>query len=257
VIVGRNAEAYGKPLKHDDIVIVPNFFCDEDDWTLYYKLIEEMRESQSHGTQGAEWISWAEGAHLISQNPKDSATYQMVQDKIAKYFDIPPVSVGTRFNWYRDSSDWKPFHHDSAAFNPKRAANQNITVGASFGCTRELALLHAKNGTKIYFPQTNGMLFSFGRDVNIIWKHGINALSAEEQEAVGGKGRVSIILWGKAPNCIEEANSPPMFPYEDRSIGRNGHGRGSNGRGDDVCRDFRKGSCSRGDSCRFRHTEGK
>ncbi len=34
-----------------------------------------------------------------------------------------------RFNWYRDGSDWKPFHHDSAAFNPRRAASQNITVG--------------------------------------------------------------------------------------------------------------------------------
>jgi hypothetical protein len=172
----------------------------------------------------------------------------MVQDKIAAYFGIEQKSVGTRFNWYRDSSDWKPFHHDSAAFNAQRARNQNITVGVSFGATRELAFLHAKNGTKVlclfsvsllssyffffflcllplssfsslsssayvflfvpfvlpltisslsisvvfhlqlilckhiqmfiqvYFPQTNGMMFSFGRDTNILWKHGVNAL---------------------------------------------------------------------------------
>ena len=43
---------YDKPLKHDDIVIVPEFFCKEDDWSLYYKLIDEMRESQQSG-QGA------------------------------------------------------------------------------------------------------------------------------------------------------------------------------------------------------------
>jgi hypothetical protein len=43
----------------------------------------------------------------------------MIQDKISAYFDIEQKSVGTRFNWYRDSKDWKPFHHDSAAFNPK------------------------------------------------------------------------------------------------------------------------------------------
>jgi hypothetical protein len=31
-------------LKHDDVIIVPEFFCKEDDWSLYYKLIDEMRE---------------------------------------------------------------------------------------------------------------------------------------------------------------------------------------------------------------------
>lgn len=256
LIVGKNREEYGKPLKHDDIVVVPDFFCDEDDWSLYYKLIEEMREEQSKGVQGAEWTSWAEGAHLISQNPKNSKTFQMVQDKISKYFGIPQKSVGTRFNWYRDSTDWKPFHHDSAAFNPKRAANQNITVGASFGCPRELALLHAKDGSKVYFPQTNGMLFSFGRDVNINWKHGINALTEEEQEALGGKGRISIILWGLAGNCIEEKDSPPMLPYNGHSTGGAGGGRTNNGGGRDrggPCRDFQKGSCTRGDKCRFSH----
>lgn len=58
-----------------------------------------------------------------------------------------------RFNWYKDSSDWKPFHHDSAAFNPERARNQNITVGVSFGASRELAFL-AANGTFLeLFPK--------------------------------------------------------------------------------------------------------
>jgi hypothetical protein len=259
VLIGKNAEVYGKPLKHDDIVIVPNFFCDEDDWSLYYKLIEEMREEQSKGVKGAEWTSWAEGAHLISQNPANSESFKYVQDKISKYFEVSNDSVGTRLNWYRDSTDWKPFHHDSAAFNPKRAANQNITVGASFGCTRELALLSAKDGSKVYFPQTNGMLFSFGRDVNINWKHGVNALSEEEQAGVEGKGRVSIILWGLAGNCIEEANSPPMLPYTGHSGGKGGKGNGNRDRERNTggrgapCRDFQRGSCSYGDSCRFSH----
>lgn len=249
VIVGKVQEEYGRPLKHDDIVMVPNFFCDEDDWSLYYKLIEEMREEQAKGVKNAEWTSWAEGAHLISQNPVNSPAFQMVQDKISKYFSIPQKSVGTRFNWYRDSTDWKPFHHDSAAFNPRRAANQNITVGASFGCSRELALLHARDGSKVYFPQTNGMLFSFGRDVNINWKHGINALTEEEQGLVGGKGRVSIILWGLAGNCVEEDNSPPMLPYNNH--GSSGARPGNSGGG--QCRDFQNGNCSRGDNCRFAH----
>ena len=104
------------------------------------------------------------------------------------------------------------------AFNAQRAKNQNITVGVSFGATRELAFLLATEGGKndvshndscrLYFPQPNNGVFSFGRDVNIRWKHGINALPEDEQD---GKGRVSIILWGLCENVIDESGSPPML----------------------------------------------
>jgi len=208
-----------------------------------------MREEQEKGGKDTRFISWHEGAHLISKNPSNCPTFQQIQEKIAKYFGIEMKSIGTRFNWYRDSSDWKPFHHDSAAFNPQRAKNQNITVGVSFGATRELAFHSASSEkTKIYFPQTNGMLFSFGRDVNIQWKHGINALKAEEQD---GKGRVSIILWGLAPNVIEEEGSPPMLDDNTRGNGYNMH-KNQRER-DEICRDYAKGTCNYGDRCRFKH----
>lgn len=258
IIVGPNKPVYGKALKHDDVVIVPEFLCKEEDWELYYTLVEEMRAAQAEaGIKGAEWISWAEGSHLISKNPNGSKTYGLIQEKIAAYFEIERKSVGTRFNWYRDSTDWKPFHHDSAAFNPSRARNQNITVGISLGASRELAFLHAKTGERLYFPQTNGMLFSFGRDVNIHYKHGINALAEEEQD---GKGRISIILWGLAPHCTEEQNSPRILDDNTRGGGHSihatsGNNRGAGGGGRDVCHDFRKGSCTRGDSCRFSHQQ--
>ena len=29
----------------------------------------------------------------------------------------------TRLNWYRDSSEWKPFHHDAAAMKPDKVRN--------------------------------------------------------------------------------------------------------------------------------------
>eukprot|EP00984_Skeletonema_dohrnii_P009447 scaffold3620_cov121-Skeletonema_dohrnii-CCMP3373.AAC.1 len=122
------------------------------------------------------------------------------------------------------------------AYNPKRAKDQNITVGVSFGARRELAFLHAtpqQNGEKckIYFPQTNNGVFSFGRDVNIQWKHGVNALPEEEQD---GKGRISIVLWGLAENVIEEEGSPPLLgadgqgPHAQRDGHRGNHRRGNN-----------------------------
>ena len=116
------------------------------------------------------------------------------------------------------SSFFGLFHCGNRAFNAQRAKNQNITVGVSFGATRELAFLLATEGNKndvnhndscrLYFPQPNNGVFSFGRDVNIRWKHGINALPEDEQD---GKGRVSIILWGLCENVIEEPGSPPML----------------------------------------------
>merc|ERR1712110_127931 len=220
-------------VKHDDVIILPGFFCNRDDWSIYYSLLEEMREHQSRGTHQSEWTSWHEGAHLLTKNPKGSATFQSILDKICEHFAIDngdkrdsvgPDAIGTRFNWYRDGSDWKPFHHDSAAFNAQRAMNQNCTVGVSFGASRELAFRHARTGELVYFPQTNGMLFFFGRDVNIRWQHAINALPRDEQD---GKGRVSIILWGRCAMAIEEPGSPPMLNDSSRGYGAvKGAGKG-------------------------------
>jgi hypothetical protein len=43
LIVGENIETFKKPLKHDDVVIVPSFACDQNNLDTYYKLVEEMR----------------------------------------------------------------------------------------------------------------------------------------------------------------------------------------------------------------------
>mmetsp|Transcript_117605 Transcript_117605/g.183739 ORF Transcript_117605/g.183739 Transcript_117605/m.183739 type:complete len:636 (+) Transcript_117605:32-1939(+) len=214
---------YGKPVKHDDVIIVPDFFNEADGWDMYYQMIKEMRESQAQGTNKAEWISWHEGAHLLSQNPTGSPTYHKVLAKMREYFAVPEKDTGTRFNWYVDGSDWKPFHHDSAAFNPVRAKTQNCTIGVSFGCCRELGFRHAKSEQLVYFPQTNGMLFYFGQDTNIRWQHGVNALPQDEQD---GKGRISVILWGNCTLAVDEPGSPPMLSDESRGVKGKGKGKG-------------------------------
>jgi len=240
-------------ISHDDVIIIPNFMCEEADWSMYYKLLEEVRESQAKDEKDAKWESWHEGAHLLTKNPNSSDAFHQVLDKICHYFAIANgnghggTSMGTRFNWYRDGSDWKPFHHDLAGYSTNRAKYQNCTVGISFGASRELAFQHAKTGELIYFPQTNGMLFFFGRDVNIRWQHGLNALPAEEQ---GGKGRISIILWGLTTLAVEEEGSPSMLADSSDSKGK---GKGKNA---EQCRNFLKGICKHGDRCRYSHGAG-
>ncbi|CAE7032943.1 unnamed protein product [Symbiodinium sp. KB8] len=224
VITVPTSRQYTAAVRHDDVIVVPEFFCEEEDWDTYYALIKEMRESQARGERKAEWVPWHEGAHLLSQNPTGSATFSKAIGRPCDYFKAAEGNRGTRFNWYRDGSDWKPFHHDSAAFNKARAKNQNCTIGISFGAPRELAFRHATTGELIYFPQKNGMLFYFGRDVNIIWQHGINALPDPEQD---GKGRISIICWCMCQLGVEEKGSPGMLTDDSRgSFSMHGKGKG-------------------------------
>ena len=110
---------------------------------------------------------------MIAYGTRGCPTYRKVIDRMKMYFGIRKILMfSTRFNWYRDSSDWKPFHHDATAYKKDLHRLQNVTVGVSFGAERELAFID-KNNTRLYVPQKNGMLFHFGRDVNINWKHGI------------------------------------------------------------------------------------
>ncbi len=110
----NHANVNSNHIENPTVVMVPELFGPESNWDLYYKLVEEMRSLQKENKPGSEWISWHEGAHLISKNPQGSPTFEMVINRLCEYFKIEKKSIGTRFNWYRDSSDWKPFHHDSA-----------------------------------------------------------------------------------------------------------------------------------------------
>ena len=63
---------------------------------------------------------------------------------MAAYFEMDVKA--TRLNWYRDSTEWKPFHHDAAAMKEKFARTQNFTLGVSFGAERDAAFEHAQVG---------------------------------------------------------------------------------------------------------------
>jgi hypothetical protein len=89
------------------------------------------------------------------------------------------------------------------------------------------------------------MLFSFGRDVNINWKHGVNALPDNEKD---GKGRISIVLWGLVEDVIEEDNSPPMVNNRDDHGGASRQPR-------DRSRDRRVRSRSRDRDDRRNHSD--
>ena len=47
--------------------------------------------------------------------------------------------------------------------------------------------------------------------MNISWKHGINALSAEEQR-LDPRGRISIVLWGLCPPTMVQEEGESVRP---------------------------------------------
>lgn len=205
-----NTQKYPRSLKHDDVIYCPNF---ESDPKLFETMVTEIKTLQDSGVKGSEYISWSEGSHTLVKNPEKSETFQRIINHICEYLDIDKKTISVRFNMFVDDKDMKLIHHDSAAFNKERATKQNITAAVSLGRERELVFKHAKNGTLLYMPVSSGSLYTFGRDVNIRFLHGINAIRKEEQT---NEPRISIVVWGLARNCIEEEGSPNILEDNDR-----------------------------------------
>lgn len=194
VILGNpNNDTFERVLDPRDIVIVPNLFCEVNDKSIYNILLDEIKATGKEDS--GLWKLWHGDSHLIADDHiewKDSCpTFNMVIEKIKHYFKMS--ATATRFNWYRDSSEWKPYHHDAAAVKPHIAKIQNFTVGVSFGAERDASFQHAKNRSVVNVPLPNGTTYCFMNQVNKDWRHGIPQLPPEKQN---DKGRISIIIWG-------------------------------------------------------------
>jgi hypothetical protein len=199
-------------IQTQDVIIAPNLFCNEDDFTIYHNLLNEMKNCGVENNKL--WKLWHGDTHLIAddhlhwnsktkytQNSAKSnvPTFNMIIEKISNFFNMDIKA--TRFNFYRDNNDWKPFHHDAAAVKPDKAKTQNFTVGVSFGFTRDIALEDALKDALndvgkrriISIPLPNGSTYCFTRDININWKHGILPLKNKYNSELG---RISIIAWG-------------------------------------------------------------
>ncbi|XP_023331836.1 uncharacterized protein LOC111703967 [Eurytemora carolleeae] len=186
---------YNREVQTRDVLLVSDLFCKPADLYLYNKLMHELSESGL--TEHQIWASWHGDSHLIANDQtnwkKHCPTFHMVLDKIADYFNMDIKA--TRLNWYRNSSEWKPFHHDAAAIKEEKAKQSNLTVAVSFGLERDAAFEHAKTKTIISSPQPNGSVYVFGRDINVLWRHGILQMPPEKARE---EGRVSVIAWGWA-----------------------------------------------------------
>ena len=194
IMIASDKNKYEKVVSTRDIILANGLFDDES-WPkdIYSELKKEIDLTGIN--EDELWKSWHGDTHYIADDhlkwKSNCPTFLKIINKISDYFDMDIKA--TRLNHYKDSNEWKPFHHDAAAVKKDKAITQNFTVAVSFGLERDVAFQHAKNGTVISIPVSNGTVYVFSKDVNIIWKHGIRKM---EQNKYMDKGRFSIIAWG-------------------------------------------------------------
>eukprot|EP00948_MAST-09A_sp_MAST-9A-sp1_P001424 g1424.t1 len=221
------AKTFGSKQTLDErsVVYVPELFCDEEDnYETYHKLIAELKAIEAYNKEterkkkskkvddvdadlaekaevakaekkqsSSLFTLWHGDSHVIANDnmmggqwKNKCPTFIKVVERMKQYFDMDVRS--TRFNWYRDNSDWKPYHFDAAAVKPKYAKTQNVTVAASFGIEREVSFQRAKGRkesgglTTVNLPLANGSCYLFGKKVNIDWRHGIPAATEKLDE---------------------------------------------------------------------------
>lgn len=173
-----------------DVVVIPDLFSEPD---IYDRLVHEVE----HCGIPIERLFklWHGDTHVIADDKTNwkakCPTFQLVIDRITDYFGMNVQA--TRFNWFRSTEEWKPFHHDAAAVKPEKARTQNFTVGVSFGYPRDIAFEENVSRKVVSIPLPSGTTYAFTRDINVNWKHGVPQLPPNEHKP---EGRISIIAWG-------------------------------------------------------------
>ena len=195
------ASVYPHVYRSRDLFIVNNLFAYNEN-EMYEKLFKEINSEDNDL-----WKLWHGDSHLIADDQSKKykgwkekcPTFASVIETFKNYFAIDIKA--TRFNWYRDGSDWKPLHFDAAAIDPAKAKTQNVTIGVSFGRTRSAFFENATTRTTMELPLDNGVTYGFCSAFNSEWRHGITQLT-EEERTKDDSGRISIIAWGWVDTAV-------------------------------------------------------
>eukprot|EP00127_Corallochytrium_limacisporum_P007255 Clim_evm11s245 gene=Clim_evmTU11s245 len=227
-------------LTENDVVYVPNYFGKPADRDVYKNLLDEVKAATEGSTKDV-WTFWHGDSHLIADdhiNWKNACpTFKGLIDRMQ---DLTGMETkASRFNWYKEKNEWKPYHFDAAAVDPKKAKTQNITVGLSLGEERELCFEHRDTRTRVRFPVPNGSILIFGKKVNVMWRHGV----PPNLDAEGG--RISIIAWGwldQRPEVTppKEVTDSVPHPKQGRSEPSGGNRGRSGGNRDQKHRDHQQ-----------------
>lgn len=216
------------PALEGGCIYLPGFLCATKDFSVLKALTRDLQHCPA-SKEGGGIVNWSQ--HLKFEDPDFSPTFRQLLDRLDAYFDVEILA--TRLNFYRDGSDFKPFHHDSHAYG-SNGKKEDFTMGASFGSTRDLAFRHEVSGQVFTIAQANGDIFAFDSEVNRTFTHGVPKMKGGAEKA---GPRFSIIAWGRR-RTLNERNSAVTAReadggqrQEQQEGGREGGHRGYGGGG--------------------------
>jgi len=197
-ISASGAPEYGP----QDCFMLSAFVCPHDDLTLSRQMCSSLPENK-------EFLDWHGSRHLAlhlgdddacqARNPETSTMPLAWQESVARLetaFGMRAMAI--RMNLYRDSSDWKPLHHDRGQDNE---GVPQLSVGVSLGATRELVFMHKQTGVTMSFPLRNGDVFAFTPELNMAFMHGVAKTKVVPED---DGPRLSFVIWG--PRVNSEGN---------------------------------------------------
>mmetsp|Transcript_69926 Transcript_69926/g.130679 ORF Transcript_69926/g.130679 Transcript_69926/m.130679 type:complete len:363 (-) Transcript_69926:35-1123(-) len=184
-------------LADGNAVYWPHCMGTRTDRSIFDSLYQELGPWQASPYRRSKHPACVEEQRLVQ-----SQMYRRVVASLRECFDM---EVGYSIvNLYADGNDWTDYHRDCyrADGNRVKSGSQgeedgplphNVTVGVSFGESRELRFRHLQTGMEFAFPQANGDVFAFTEPVNSAFQHCVpQCLPAN---SVGP--RISVILWGR------------------------------------------------------------
>lgn len=211
LVVDTNPNKMSITLRKCDVGIFTNVFSDFRPWELHDLVLKEINETGIenllkpwHGNNKID------GTHLICDDSKpwksQANTFNMIIQRLCNYFGVH--AQATRCNWYNSHTEFKPQHHDAAAFDERKVATQNITIALSLGQTREILIQKInsssskenKNHTGVFlsFPASDSSVYTFTNEINKTFKHGVHVGLKEDDQSK--ESRISIIIWGWCDN---------------------------------------------------------
>jgi len=163
--------------------------CDASDTSLFELLRAELMRIERDKELRKRWEQrgiWSSDGHKLSG-------HDFVLRRLTGLLNVEGLSWAS--NLYEDAAAACQFHHDGDKYGGGDSHNPsikpNITMVASFGATRDFTLRHADTGREFSFPQLNGDVISFDRQVDADFMHGLHPGDGR------GDPRISVVVVGK------------------------------------------------------------
>mmetsp|Transcript_15989 Transcript_15989/g.37693 ORF Transcript_15989/g.37693 Transcript_15989/m.37693 type:complete len:353 (-) Transcript_15989:22-1080(-) len=174
----------------------PGLLATPSDAGLFERLVADLERC---GDQLGQHRS---GKHLQvwGEALKDSETFTSIVRRLLAAFGFTLVDCWV--NLYRHGGDMKSWHHDNYQ---DRTPRPTVTIGASFGETRDLAFKHVASGEEVRIPQASGDVFAFDEVFNKVFKHSVPP-SSRSSPVSNQSLRVSIILWVNEDVSVPEVH---------------------------------------------------